>query len=275
MAMYRLVAADLDGTLLGPNGQVSARTRAIVTEVVKAGVILALATSRRFTGASPVAEFLGLRGPLILYDGAQTRAFPSADIVAEHPLAVATARSAATILHEHGLRPIAQYGDASGERLRVAEAAPDGSHDLDYLANFTSQITMLPLAQLCSDDAGPLRLVAFGAWSQLLAAASAIESLDCGVQLLRLGNYGTSELTVFAPAASKGNALAQLAARLDISLKETFAIGDGVNDVSMLRVAGLGVAMAHADPTVRAAARAVAGEGEDAAAEAIAQHVLG
>src|SRR5258707_1031491 len=96
-------------------------------------------------------------------------------------------------------------------------------------------------------------------------AAGALEALPCGVQLLRTGGYGAAELTVFSPAASKGTALLNLASKLGIAEHETFAIGDGVNDISMLRAAGMSVAMAHADKRTRASARAVAAAGEDAA----------
>ena len=103
--------------------------------------------------------------------------------------------------------------------------------------------------------------------------AIGLEMLPCGVQLLRGGGYGASELTVFSPAASKGNALLDLARARGIAVQQTFAIGDGVNDISMLRAAGMSVAMAHADRRTRAAARAVAAAGEDPAS-VIARYVL-
>jgi hydroxymethylpyrimidine pyrophosphatase-like HAD family hydrolase len=82
-------------------------------------------------------------------------------------------------------------------------------------------------------------------------------------------------LTLFATGVSKGAALARLAADLGVPLAETLAIGDGSNDVSMLRVAGLGVAMGHATPSVRLAADVVtASNGEDGAAQAIERYVL-
>src|SRR5262249_11453126 len=71
MVAYRLVAMDVDGTLLDEHGELSLGTQAVLQRLSAAGVILALATSRRLTGTMPVAEALGLRSPLIIYDGAQ------------------------------------------------------------------------------------------------------------------------------------------------------------------------------------------------------------
>lgn len=276
MATFRLVAADLDGTLLDPAGEVSPRTRSLVGRLRAAGVTLALATSRRLTGAAPVADALGLAGPVIVYDGAQTRDHPSSAIHAEHALALATARQVVEVLAAHALRPIAQYGDASGESLRVAPPLPGDEHGDDYLGRFATQITVAPVPDLCLAAHGPLRVVAFGRLERLQAATQALAALDCGVQVLPIGNYGTSELTVFASAASKGNALVALAQQLGIPIEAVFAIGDGINDVSLLRAAGMGVAMANGNAETRAVAAAIAPPNSaDGAARAIEHYVLG
>ena len=265
VVVFRLVAADIDGTLLGPGGDIGPRTYGVVEELRAAGVVLALATSRRFTGTAPVAQALGLSGPLIVYDGAQTRAYPGGEILAEQALAPEMATAAAAILAAHRLRPIVQYADTAGEYLRVGPPDARNSHVSSYLARFANQASVHALGDLCSLDASPLRVAAFGPWRRLQRAAGALEVLPCGVQLLRTGGYGAAELTVFSPAASKGAALLDLASKLGIAVQETFAIGDGVNDISMLRAAGMSVAMAHADKRTRASARAVSTAGEDAA----------
>lgn len=81
---------------------------------------------------------------------------------------------------------------------------------------------------------------------------------------------------MFSPSASKGQALTALADSLGISLEETMAVGDGVNDVSMLRAAGLGVAMGQAPRRVRASADLVtASNAEDGLAQVIEDVILG
>jgi hydroxymethylpyrimidine pyrophosphatase-like HAD family hydrolase len=106
-------------------------------------------------------------------------------------------------------------------------------------------------------------------------AFDALGESPLGRQIMPMGSYNEAELTVFAPEASKGEGIRWLAQRLDIPLAQTMAMGDGVNDISMLQAAGLGVAMGNAAPEVRLAADAVtADNAEDGAALAIERYAL-
>ncbi len=273
---FRLGATDLDGTLLDSTGEVTPRTRAAIHALRNFRIPIVLATSRRLMGTQPIAQEIALDGYLILYDGAQTRTYPGLAILAEESLAPPLARQIAETIAAAGLRPIAQYATASGEELRIAPDHYGDGADREYLERALRHITMVPLAELCPDDRdGLLRIVVFGSLERLEHAASQLAHLPCGQQLLSLGNYGTSELSVFSPNCSKGNALTALAARLGLPMKQVFAIGDGINDVSMLPVAGLGVAMGNAEAVTRAVAHAVtASNAEDGVALAIERYVL-
>jgi hydroxymethylpyrimidine pyrophosphatase-like HAD family hydrolase len=97
-----------------------------------------------------------------------------------------------------------------------------------------------------------------------------------GVHVLDAGNYGVAELTVLPRGVSKGAALIQVGSRLGIAMHQVLALGDGLNDVSMFRVAGLSVAMGNAAPElVRVAHATTATNSEDGAAQAIERYVLG
>ncbi len=274
MTWCRLVAADLDGTLLDAAGRVSAATRDTVRALREAGVTLALATARRYIGTAPTAEELGHLGPLIVYDGALSCTYPSAEPLEREALPAPVARAAAAVIAAHGLRPLAQYWDAGTERLCIGPAVAGTAHEASYLAH-AQHITELPLDQLCADGEHPLRLVAFGPPARLMAAAHDLRHTACGVQILPMGSYGTAELTVFSPAASKGAALRALARRLDIPLEATFAIGDGLNDRSLFAAAGYSVAMAGAPDELLRLADAVAPPNDrDGAATALRRYVL-
>jgi 5-amino-6-(5-phospho-D-ribitylamino)uracil phosphatase len=276
--VFRLVVSDIDGTLLDDQGILTAETRRAVMAVEKAGICFALATSRRWTGARPIAQALGLSIPLILYDGIQTRRFPGGEVLDEQHLDSVKAVQAALVMAKHHLQPILQYGDRHSERLIVG-ILPDGwlhsNHAAQYLSNFADQVQEVPLEDLARLEPNPLRLVAFGLYDHLLAAAGELAVLDCGWQVLPYGSYGTAELTVFAPSASKGTATAALCRQLGISREEVLAIGDGPNDVSLLSAAGFGVAMANGSQDVKAIAQAIAPSNrENGAAVAIARYVF-
>jgi hypothetical protein len=211
---------------------------------------------------------------LILCDGAQLREYPGGTILASNALDMLVARSVVEIIYAHGLRPIAQTSEQHRERLLVAPA-PCVVWDANYLTLFADQIVEVPIEALCDGGVNPLRVVAFGDPKRLRAAADEIGTLQCGWQILDMGNYGTAELTVFSPTASKGNTLEILAKRMGIPLSETFAIGDGINDVSLLSTAGFSVAMGNAVEEVRAVAQALARPNwEGGAADSILRYVL-
>lgn len=276
MGRIRLVATDVDGTLLDPQGCVTPRTYAAIQASLDSGVTVVLATARRWTGASLAASALNFRGPMILFDGAMTRAYPDGEVLAAAPLDRAFAQRVADTMASFGIQPIAQYSSNFDEYLHVAEEAVHPEWTAAYLPGFRHQIRFRPAAQLCDVSADPMRLVALGPIGVLRRVAVDMATSGCGRQLLLTGNYGTAELTIFASSASKGNALVALVRSLNIPLEETLAIGDGSNDISMLRVAGVGVAMGQAPRRVRASANMVtASNTEDGLAQVIERYVLG
>lgn len=275
MSEYRLIALDVDGTILNPVGQLSPRVIAAVQAAQARGVTVALATARRWTGAAPIARALGLRGPLILYDGALRRLSPGGAIELALPLAKDIALEVARRMVAGGVRAVAQYSPLAGERMVASVELPMGGWMEPYLDTFAHQVRYRPVAALLGRRA-PLRLVSFAPLERLRPLAEQMADLKAEWQILESGSYGQAELTLFAPDVSKGAALTQLATDLRIPLAETLALGDGVNDISMLRAAGLGVAMGNAAAPARLAADVVtASNAEDGAARAIERYVLG
>ncbi len=275
MTTYRLVALDMDGTLLASDGSLSPRVTRAVRAARERGVAIALATARRWVGVLPVARELGLDGPLILYDGAIVRSFPDGKAQMSHALDVALAQRAAETLAAHELQVVTQHSSPHGERMAVSENPLHPKWMRDYLENFRDQATYVPLARIARRFPNTLRVVSFGPESRLRDAIASLGDAPVGRQILPMGSYGIAELTVFSPRASKGEGLRWLAQHLGIPLEQTLAIGDGVNDISMLREAGLGVAMGNAARETQEAARVVtATNDEDGAALAIERYVL-
>jgi 5-amino-6-(5-phospho-D-ribitylamino)uracil phosphatase len=272
----RLVVTDVDGTLLDPGGCLTPRTRESIQALAASGVTLALATGRRWTGASVAASSFDFRGPMIHMDGAMIRTYPDGEMLHSAPLDRVVAQRAAEAMAGYGIQPIAQYSDLTDDFLHVSQEAAHPEWTATYLPAFQQQTRYRPVAQLCDIAVDPIRLAAFAPLSLLRRVAVDLASHDCGRQLLLLGNYGVAELTLFSSAVSKGNALKILAHHLAIPLDETMAIGDGANDISMLRAAGVGVAMGQAPRRVRAIADAVTtSNAEDGLARAIEQYALG
>lgn len=275
MTAYRLVTLDMDGTILLPDGSLSQRVIRAIHEAKARGVVVALATSRRWTGTAPIARALGLEGSMILYDGAIVRNFPDGAVEMRRPIDAELVRRAVETLAAHELQVVTQHSDAHGERMAASRKPPHPKWMQPYLKTFRDQATFVALDALADTYPETLRVVSFGPEPLLRAAFDGLGDAPVGRQILPLGSYGIAELTVFSTSASKGAGLRWLAQRLDIPMEQTLAIGDGVNDISMLREAGLGVAMGNAAPEVQAAADAVTAANDvDGAALALEHFVL-
>lgn len=272
---YQLLMLDIDGTLLNEQGQITLRTRRAVAAAQAAGVVIALATARRYFSASLFAADLGLTGPVASYDGALIRLYPSGERWHSDPLPAVVGQAAVDVIARHGLQPLAQYDLPDGERVLTGPASGDTPWTASYFAVFAAQLDRRPLDELCAGEHDPLRVVAFGPQARLERIADEVRHLPCQLYLNPLGTYGTAELSVMSPTTGKGNALSVLTSRLALSPARTMALGDSFNDLSMLGLAGLGVAMGQAPPEVRGVARAVTlPNTEDGAALAIERYLL-
>ncbi len=266
---------DIDGTLLDAHGEITPRTRRAIEQARAAGVVVALATARRHFSAAQFAADLGLVGPVASYDGALIRDYPSGELWHRDPLSALVGQAAVDAIARHGLQPLAQYDLADGEHILTGPESGDTPWEGTYFRIFTAQLERRPLDELCAGSGDPLRVVTFGPQDRLERIADELRSLPCELYLNPMGSYESPELSVMSPTASKGNALSILSSRLQLAPAQTMAVGDSFNDLSMLRLARLGVAMGQAPPEVRAVARALTlPNTEDGAAVAIERYLL-
>ena len=267
-----LVALDLDGTLIGDDLRLSPRTVAAVRAVVARGVHVSIVTGRMTSSALPYARELGLRDPLVGYQGALIREMPAAGsarlgrLLVHRPLAADVARDTLPWCRAGGLAPHANHL----ERLIVGVDDPKASDYSRYGSGRTTVVADLdawlvhPVTKIISVGDPPLA--------------------DRALARARADFAGRAEATVshpmflefLAPGVSKGRALRFLARRLGVDRRRTLAIGDQLNDLEMLAEAGVGVAMAGAPDVVRASARVVAPSlAEDGVARVLEELVLG
>ncbi len=249
----RLIASDLDGTLVDSDLVLRPRTIAAVHASNALGVEMAIATGRMAKSARPFAETLGLTGPIIAYQGALIRAMWGHDerlgrLLFHRPLTAAAAREALAWSTEHGLS--AHVNHLETFVLPASDPRAD-----DYSAFLGARAQLVP--DLDSWIRRPV--------TKILAVADA----PLPTRILpdaRTHFAGRAEVTVshpeflefLAPGVSKGRAVIWLARRLGIPLEQTMAIGDQFNDLEMIEAVGHGVAMPSAPPEVRAVARYLA-----------------
>ncbi|MGC4900435.1 HAD family hydrolase [Micromonospora echinospora] len=251
----RLVATDLDGTIVGADRRTSGRTRRALSAVLAADAAVVLASGRTPRKMRGLAALTGVDGVAIGANGAvlydlRTDRIVSLRLMEPPTLREVAARLAATL---PGVAFGVEYGEEFGHEphYRHARNRPDRSCRVAGYARLTDRPAVKLVAQLpvpVSD-----RQVA-----QALAVVGGLASLA----------YSSPGALEVAPAGvTKASALAELCAGWRVDARDVVAFGDMPNDIAMLAWAGLGVAVGNADPAVRAVADRVTGSvGEDGVA---------
>jgi Cof subfamily protein (haloacid dehalogenase superfamily) len=249
---YRLAATDLDGTLLGPNKEISPENLKAVQRLRAAGLQIILASGRRHQNSIRFQRQLDLKGPIIACQGGLIRDGETGDVLEAHFIPPTLVRELVRIGTETGLQVIYYHLD----HLYIGAA-----HDR-WLDLYESRVGEKPdalasLEQLNGQRA--LKLVWYGDPNVLHPLRPGLESQFAGgVDILSTEN---ENLEFMPPGINKATALAKVTGKLGIEAREVVTFGDGENDVAMLRWAGLGVAMNHGSSSAKAAAKLVSPAG--------------
>lgn len=244
---WKMLALDLDGTLLNDGLSVDPRDKAALESARRGGVEVTLLTGRILPSVWPYLEELQITAPVVLYNGAVIHdpRFGHQTILGKLP-----ARLASQLLGLAHHRPV----DAQlylGSELLMARETPAQSEFLDKERLSARQVG--DLAAAVGDD--PIKLLFIGEPEVLDELEERWRRLVAGEA--RLVRSQPTYLECLAPNVSKGIALKVLAGSLKIPMEEVIAVGDQPNDVEMIREAGLGVAVANAHPECLAAADVV------------------
>ena len=276
---YRLLALDIDGTLLRTDKTLSPRTRAAVDAARARGVHVVLVTGRRYPSARKVAEDIGGDVPLVLHNGAlilDVRA-AAATVLRCRPLPRALALEAAAVGRRHGADPVVHCGQRGEGRLLVGEGPRSNTLLAYYLDRSHPDVTVcVAFEQELTED--PLQVMFGGRMEDMAALLPELRAaLDTRVKVERTvyPAQGVGLLDVLERSVGKAEALGFLQERWNLAAEETLAIGDNWNDIEMLEQAGLGLVMGNADPELRARGLPVLPTSDDdGVAVAIEQYVL-
>jgi Cof subfamily protein (haloacid dehalogenase superfamily) len=273
----KLLALDIDGTLLTSRGEVSARTRASIDEARRRGVLIALVTGRRFRSARPIVQELELAVPLISHNGALTKDVLTLETINYHPLEADVAREVIRIGRACQADLIC-CDDAAGLGVMVIEGVSADNRALHrYLDKYRDSVVEVP-DLLDYVDHAPIQIMFSGRCARMDEFAEYLQAVMNGRLQLFKTRYLKVDLTILdalSPAASKGAGLEAVARAQAIARGEVMAIGDNHNDLTMLRFAGLGVVMANAEDELKQwGFPLTASNEEDGVAEAIEKYIL-
>ncbi|MEX0682177.1 MAG: Cof-type HAD-IIB family hydrolase [Dehalococcoidia bacterium] len=265
MSRYKLLALDLDGTLLNSAMRMSEANTEALSEAKAAGLAIVLATSRWFGLAKRTSDRLGLETPIICSNGAEVR-YPDGREILHLPLDAEATREVVTWGDDHGWEMFTTVGHATYMQMRpgiIPEKLPGG----------------LRIAERHSDHLGEGAATCVQIWQE-----NAVREVG-----ERFGpKYGDRVHFSFNtpvgqphyvvlnhPDAEKAHALEIVCRELGISRAETVAMGDSESDIEMLRFAGLGIAMRNSpDEVKRAAIHVAPTNDEDGVAWAVRRFLL-
>jgi Cof subfamily protein (haloacid dehalogenase superfamily) len=262
----RLIACDIDGTLLNSQHELTSRTEHVLRRAMARGARVVLATGKSFTSSKGLIQHLGLTTPGVYVQGLVICA-ADGEVLHSQTLDLDIIQRITTFAEAENLSVLAY----SGSRLMMAVK------DKELMDILVAHHEPRP------DIVGPLSRVASDLPLNKLIVSCREEKMPALRKRLREHVDGRAEvvlstsflLEILPLGASKGAGLAWLLDYLGVPTDEVLAIGDGENDIEMLRMAAIGVAVANAMPAVKDMADAiVASNNDDGVAQAVERYVL-
>ncbi|MFZ5597149.1 MAG: Cof-type HAD-IIB family hydrolase [Bacillota bacterium] len=244
MPEYKMIATDLDDSLLDDSFRISAENREAIFRASREGIRVVLATGRMYRSALPYALELGLDTPLITYQGAYVRPARSGEVLYHRPVPLELALEVLERLAPLGYHVNIYIDDSllveelSGETriyrsISGVEAVPVGNL-VDYLGRVRRE---------------PTKVLVVAPEEKINELQDKMKA--CFGDRLYITKSKPIFLEFMHPEATKGRALEAVAGRYGIGMENIIAVGDSYNDLDMLERAGLGVAVANAGEEIR------------------------
>jgi Cof subfamily protein (haloacid dehalogenase superfamily) len=250
----RVIALDIDGTLLNSRWQVSQANCAAIAEVTRRGIEVALVTGRRYDFALPVAQQIDSPLTMIVNNGALVRT-KDGQTVLRHLLSRDTARRVllATEPWREGTAVVFDRPKANQVMMQNIDWE-DPTRGGYYARNREFLAEAAPL-ESCLTEEDPIQVMFTGGVTGMREAELALRSVpfvaEFALAVTVYEDRDFSMIDVIHPAVSKGAALAEWTASQGVPREEILAIGDNHNDLEMLSFAGVPVVMGNSVPELK------------------------
>ena len=284
MSDVRIVALDLDGTLLDSEKRLSETNRAALARAAERGILIVPTTGRFFGMMPPAVRDLPFVRYAITINGALVydRATDTAIVKDEIPLD--TALGVMELLDRHDVIYDCYRQNWGWMTAALQAKAADyatNEHYLKMVREFRRPVPELKQHLRETADQGDVqKIMLFATNSQVSGLASQVlaplrQELAAKFPEIKVTSSTWNNIELNIKTAHKGSALKRFAEHLGFTLKNCMAFGDGMNDFTMVEAAGLGVAMANAEPEVRRVAKWIApSNDEDGVAAGLEKWVL-
>ncbi len=261
-----MIAIDLDGTLLSPGGHVTPRAKAAVHCALQAGLLVCFATGRNWTESRMVLDAVEHYATAVFAGGAM--------VIDTHQCVT---------LHRTMMEPtlaaeVCEFLESTGHAVLALQ--DKGTAGVDYLVSGDLPLNVPTAVWMELTDAVVHRVPLLGNYSHehtvrvgIVATTEQLATVREQLiarfgerifsQNLSVPSAGMEVMEIFDPAVNKWEGVMHVARRHQIDAEQIIAIGDDVNDIPMIRNAGLGVAMGNARPEVKAVAKRIIGSNRE------------
>jgi Cof subfamily protein (haloacid dehalogenase superfamily) len=286
--MIKLLALDLDGTLLNSSGKIPEANRQAIRQAEEKGVLVTIATGRRFRDARPLGLELELNAPLITHNGALLKYADNLETIAASLLPVETVKEILRVGREFGAdallsadphgKGVLLYDRISAENLPLqkyiywaksfhGDEAEEAVHHVESLENVLDETETVHVS--FSGGCAPM------AHLEMILKAELFEIATVLTTVYTRMNF--TLIDILPPDASKGIGVEKLALLNELKAENVMTMGDNFNDLAMLEFAGTAVVMGNASPELleREEFYTTLSNDENGVAAAIEKYILG
>lgn len=275
MKNIKLIGFDLDGTLLNTKKEITPHTRQVLEEAIKAGVIVLAATGRPYSGIpEEIRTFPGICYALTS-NGARIIETKTGKVLVEELISLESAKRTLEIMEKYDTLQEVYFdgvGYVNEDKITQIRKYHHNPHMWEYFLKTRKPVPNIHEVIKRENRAMDKVQALFADMEEREKAWEELEQYD---DITLVGSLGYN-IEVNAAGVNKGKGLLALGKLLGIRREEIMALGDGDNDVEMLKEVGFGVAMANAEEKVKAVADYITeSNDDDGAARAIERFVLG
>lgn len=259
---YKLICMDMDGTLLNDKKEVSERAKAAISKAHDLGVKVVIATGRIFVSAEYYGDIIGVKAPIIASNGAYVREKDSDKSIYEEGLGSENYELVVQMLSKYDIIPHFYTEDTIYTEKLVHSSLAYKKANKTLPRNRQVKIEVVDNWNSFFAEERP-RIIKAMAVSEESEKIIRAKNEFIKLNKFQVVSSMKDSFEIMAKATSKGNALKKICDFYGIDRNEIISIGDNENDISMIKFAGLGVAMGNAEESVKNIADYITATNED------------
>lgn len=248
---YRLIALDVDGTLINDQFQIMPKTKHILRDAYEQGIMIALCTGRGTESTIPLMEELGVEGPVVVHNGAIVLHSRTREIYGQVGMRIEELGGIIDYCRTNGI-----HMDVSTAFDLYVESVTPEMESL-YLEYYARPIIVPNVSELDEE------IVRMSILTEIAEVDRIYAELKDRFPQFRITQSGENYIDIIHPAVSKGEGTSRLVKKLGLHLEEVIAFGNYYNDLELLASVGLGIAMENSPEEVKQVAKAVTRSNND------------